>query len=129
MLTTVARPRPSPPDRIDLTHRDARLALGIDRTGWLIIALTRFDVLGPSFGSIPFGLTIPENRASHARTRSPDRRRPRRRHLSAVTASRFVGETQQWPGCVRAAWAECGSSGKTIDVPSTAVTRYKETVA
>ena len=53
MLTT-------PGDRIDLQHRDARLALGLDDHGRLIIALTRFDVLGPSFGSIPFGLTIPE---------------------------------------------------------------------
>jgi exopolysaccharide biosynthesis protein len=43
-----------------LTHRDARLALGLDERGELIIALTRFDALGPSFGSIPFGLTIPE---------------------------------------------------------------------
>jgi hypothetical protein len=48
------------PTAIDLTHRDARLALGLDERGELIIALTRFDALGPSFGSIPFGLTIPE---------------------------------------------------------------------
>jgi phosphodiester glycosidase len=53
MLTT-------PGADIDLAHRDARLALGLDDHGSLIIALTRFDVLGPSFGSIPFGLTIPE---------------------------------------------------------------------
>lgn len=45
---------------INLAHRDARLALGLDRAGRMIIALTRFDALGPSFGSIPFGLTIPE---------------------------------------------------------------------
>ncbi|HSR91822.1 MAG TPA: phosphodiester glycosidase family protein [Gemmatimonadales bacterium] len=53
MLTT-------PDGEIDLQHRDARLAIGLDDRGGLIIALTRFDVLGPSFGSIPFGLTIPE---------------------------------------------------------------------
>lgn len=45
---------------IDLEHRDARLALGVDREGRLLLALTRFDALGPSLGSVPFGLTIPE---------------------------------------------------------------------
>jgi hypothetical protein len=45
---------------INLQHRDARLALGLDTTGRLIVALTRFDALGPSFGSVPFGLTLPE---------------------------------------------------------------------
>jgi hypothetical protein len=34
--------------------------LGLDTTGRLIVALTRFDALGPSFGSVPFGLTLPE---------------------------------------------------------------------
>ncbi len=57
LLTAV---RSTAPFAIDLTHRDARLALGLDDRGSLIIALTRFDVLGSSFGSIPFGLTIPE---------------------------------------------------------------------
>lgn len=83
---------------IDLTHRDARLALGLDEKGWLIIALTRFDVLGPSFGSIPFGLTIPETALLM-------------RGLGAQTAVALdggisaqlllrdaVGETHQWPG-------------------------------
>lgn len=45
---------------IDLGHRDARLALGIDGDGRVLLALTRFDALGPSLGSVPFGLTIPE---------------------------------------------------------------------
>jgi Phosphodiester glycosidase len=45
---------------IDLTHRDARLALGVDPAGRLLVALTRFDALGPSLGSVPFGLTLPE---------------------------------------------------------------------
>jgi hypothetical protein len=83
---------------IDLTHRDARLALGIDQNGRVIIALTRFDVLGPSFGSIPFGLTIPETALLM-------------RGLGAQTAVALdggisaqlllrdsVGETHQWPG-------------------------------
>ena len=45
---------------IDLTHRDARLALGLKRDGTLLIALTRFDALGDAFGAIPAGLTVPE---------------------------------------------------------------------
>jgi hypothetical protein len=45
---------------IDLTHRDARLALGALADGRLVVALTRFDALGPAFGGVPFGLTIPE---------------------------------------------------------------------
>ena len=45
---------------IDLAHRDARLALGVDQEGRLVVAMTRFDALGPSLGSVPFGLTLPE---------------------------------------------------------------------
>jgi phosphodiester glycosidase len=45
---------------IDLEHRDARLAFGVDGQGRLLVALTRFDALGPSLGSVPFGLTVPE---------------------------------------------------------------------
>ena len=45
---------------VDLTHRDARLALGTMSDGRVIIALTRFDALGPTLGRVPFGLTTPE---------------------------------------------------------------------
>jgi hypothetical protein len=45
---------------IDLTHRDARLALGLMNDGTLLIALTRFDALGSALGSVPAGLTVPE---------------------------------------------------------------------
>lgn len=45
---------------VDVTHRDARLALGRLRNGQLMVVMSRFDGLGPSFGSIPFGLTVPE---------------------------------------------------------------------
>jgi len=49
------------PDRgVDVGHRDARLALGRLPDGRLLVALTRFDALGTAFGSIPFGLTVPE---------------------------------------------------------------------
>ncbi len=45
---------------IDVQHRDARLGIGQLADGRLLIVLTRFDGLGESLGSIPFGPTIPE---------------------------------------------------------------------
>jgi hypothetical protein len=50
---------------IDLGHRDARLAVGELRDGRLLIALTRFDVLGAGAAGgaaerVPVGLTVPE---------------------------------------------------------------------
>lgn len=45
---------------INRTHRDARLALGVDRDGRVLIALTRFDGLGGLLDRVPFGLTTPE---------------------------------------------------------------------
>lgn len=45
---------------INTTHRDARLALGLDRQGRLLVALTRFDVAIPGVDRLPFGLTVPE---------------------------------------------------------------------
>ena len=45
---------------VDVTHRDARLAVGTLEDGRVIVALTRFDALGPTLGRVPFGLTTPE---------------------------------------------------------------------
>lgn len=45
---------------VDLEHRDARLAAGIDRAGRVVIALTRFEGLGGALSNLPFGLTTPE---------------------------------------------------------------------
>jgi uncharacterized protein YigE (DUF2233 family) len=45
---------------VDLEHRDGRLALGTLEDGRVIVALTRFDVLGKALGRVPFGLTSPE---------------------------------------------------------------------
>jgi exopolysaccharide biosynthesis protein len=45
---------------IDLTHRDARLAVGELRDGRWLIALTRFEGAGGTLSYLPFGLTIPE---------------------------------------------------------------------
>jgi hypothetical protein len=48
---------------VDLEHRDARLALGLDREGRLLIAITRFEGLGGALSNLPFGLTTPETAA------------------------------------------------------------------
>ncbi|MDB4907939.1 MAG: Protein of unknown function periplasmic [Gemmatimonadetes bacterium] len=45
---------------VNLTHRDARLAMGRRANGTLLFAMTRFDALGEGAGWIPFGLTVPE---------------------------------------------------------------------
>jgi len=45
---------------INDTHRDARLALGLDRQGRLLVAMTRLDIPIPGADRIPFGLTVPE---------------------------------------------------------------------
>lgn len=45
---------------VDLSHRDARLAIGTQRDGALLLVLTRFDAFGRTLGSVPFGLTTPE---------------------------------------------------------------------
>jgi hypothetical protein len=45
---------------LDVAHRDARLAFGLDREGRVLIAMTRFDGLGGALDRAPFGLTTPE---------------------------------------------------------------------
>lgn len=45
---------------IDVEHRDSRLAIGELRDGRVLIALTRFDALGGTLSSLPFGPTVPE---------------------------------------------------------------------
>ncbi len=56
----VPQPLRTPSSGVDLTHRDARLALGTLPDGRVVVALTRFDALGPALGRVPFGLTTPE---------------------------------------------------------------------
>jgi uncharacterized protein YigE (DUF2233 family) len=56
----VPPPLKHPGNNVDLDHRDARLALGTLADGRVIVALTRFDALGPLFGRVPLGLTTPE---------------------------------------------------------------------
>ncbi len=45
---------------IDVSHRDARLAIGTTLDGTVVVAMTRFAGLGERLGLLPFGLTTPE---------------------------------------------------------------------
>lgn len=45
---------------VNLTHRDARLAIGETRDGHLLVVMTRFDILGEAAGPVPIGPTTPE---------------------------------------------------------------------
>lgn len=45
---------------VSLTHRDARLALGQTRDGRLLVAMTRYDVMGEFADRVPLGPTTPE---------------------------------------------------------------------
>jgi len=88
----------APGGEIDLQHRDARLALGIDAGGRLIIALTRFDALGPTLGSVPFGMTIPEI-ALVMRGLGAESAVALDGGISAQLQLRDAGgETHRWPG-------------------------------
>jgi len=83
---------------IDLEHRDARLALGVDGEGRLLVALTRFDALGPAFGSVPFGMTIPEI-ALVMRGLGAESAVALDGGISAqLLLKDAVGETHRWPG-------------------------------
>jgi len=50
----------TPGSGVDLTHRDARLAIGETRDGRLLVVMTRFDALGEVAGTLPLGPTTPE---------------------------------------------------------------------
>jgi hypothetical protein len=56
----VPLPLRAPGSDVNLTHRDARLALGGTRDGKLLVVMTRFDVLGELGGGMPIGPTTPE---------------------------------------------------------------------
>jgi len=45
---------------VNLTHRDARLALGETRDGRILVVMTRFDAIGEMAQAVPLGPTTPE---------------------------------------------------------------------
>ena len=87
---------------VDLSHRDARLALGVQRDGRLLIAMTRFEGLGGVLANLPVGLTTPEMAAVMgalgARTAVL-----LDGGISCQLLIRDPGETHRWPGWRRVA--------------------------
>ncbi|MGH9258369.1 MAG: phosphodiester glycosidase family protein, partial [Acidimicrobiales bacterium] len=85
-------------DAINRRHRDARLGLGLDETGRILIVLTRLDIAVPGADRIPFGLTVPEMAAVMGGLGA------RRAMLldGGISAQRLVredsGRTLRWPG-------------------------------
>ena len=45
---------------VSVSHRDSRFALGLTRDGRVLLALTRFDLLGGALSELPLGPTVPE---------------------------------------------------------------------
>lgn len=45
---------------VNVSHRDARLAVGVMRDGRVLVALTRFEGLRGALSVLPFGFTTPE---------------------------------------------------------------------
>jgi hypothetical protein len=56
----VPRPIREPGLGVDVGHNDTRLAIGELADGHLVVAITRFNGLGPISPSVPLGLTLPE---------------------------------------------------------------------
>lgn len=82
-------------DSIDRTHRDARLAMGMDRQGRLLIALTRFTTDLPFLDRIPVGLSVPE--------------------MAAVMGSLGAAQAALLDGGISAQLRIVGSDGETHD--------------
>jgi len=87
---------------VDLSHRDARLALGVLRDGRLLVAITRFEAPGGVVANLPVGLTTPEMAAVMGALGA--------RNavlldggISSQMLIREPGETHQWTGWRRVA--------------------------
>jgi hypothetical protein len=78
---------------INATHRDARLALGIDSEGRLLIALTRFDVAIPARTAFRSVSRYPRWRRSWAHS-GPAGDAARRWNLGATRHRGFCGYNQ-----------------------------------
>ena len=85
---------------VDHDHRDARVAIGMDRDGRVIIALTRFAALGPALARLPFGLTTPEMAAIMGAI-GADRAVLLDGGASSQLLLRDGGRTRTWPGIRR----------------------------
>ena len=88
-------------ETVNLGHRDARLALGVDREGRVLLALTRLDLDLPAADRIPLGLTVPEMAAVMGALGA-------RQAVSldgGISSQLFLrgasGDTHRWPGLRR----------------------------
>lgn len=82
---------------IDVGHRDARLAVGVDADGHLLLALTRFGALGEFLDAAPFGPTVPEMAALMGAL-GARRAMMLDGGLSAQLLVRDGATTRRWPG-------------------------------
>ena len=82
---------------VDLEHRDARLAIGVQRDGRIVIALTRFDSFGETLGAVPVGPTVPEM-AALMRDLECDDAMLLDGGISAQLLARDAGATRTWRG-------------------------------
>ena len=83
---------------IDLTHRDARLAIGLMKDGSVLVALTRFDALGDALGSVPAGLTVPEMSGLMAMAGASDAVLLDGGISAQLMVQDSVGERKMWKG-------------------------------
>jgi hypothetical protein len=86
---------------INLSHRDARLALGVDREGRLLLALTRLDLDLPAADRIPLGLTVPEMAAVMGALGARQAVSLDGGISSQLLLRGASGETHRWPGLRR----------------------------
>lgn len=84
---------------IDRTHRDARLAIGTDREGRLLIVLTRLTTDLPLLDRLPVGLTVPE--------------------MAAIMGSLGAAQAALLDGGISAQLRVTGASGEYHDWPGT----------
>ena len=83
---------------VDVAHRDARLALGLDAEGRLLIAMTRFDGMGTAFDRAPFGLTTPEMAAVMGALGASDAVLLDGGISAQLLVRDAAGKAHQWPG-------------------------------
>ena len=100
LLTSDGRPPRAMCDAtagLDLTHRDARLAIGITRDAQVLFVLTRYEAPGGSATRIPIGPTTPEM-AEILRRLGADRALMLDGGLSAQMLVRSAADSARWPG-------------------------------
>lgn len=82
---------------VDLTHRDARLAIGLTRDGVLLIVMSRYVLPGGSISRVPIGPTTPET-AEIMRRLGAERALMLDGGLSAQLLVREGQDALRWPG-------------------------------